>query len=74
MNIISYLTKTIGILVLLNICLFLIPKPIRKLINMLLNGVNKLFTMMFKYIKDYYSCDIKEEKQSNVIQFKRKAK
>lgn len=74
MNIISCLTKTIGILVLLNICLFLIPKPIRKLINMLLNGVNKLFTMMFKYIKDYYSYNIKEEKQSNVIQFKRKAK
>ena len=74
MNIISCLTKTIGILVLLNICLFLIPKPIRKLINMLLNGVNKLFIMMFKYIKDYYSCDVKAEKQSNVIQFKRKAK
>ena len=77
MNIINCLTKTIGILVLFNICLFLIPRPIKKLINVFLNGVNKLFTILFEYIEGYCVDNFKKEvspKSSNVVKFKRRAK
>ena len=72
MNIINCLTKTIGILVLFNICLFLIPRPIKKLINIIFKGANKLLTLLFEYIKNNGMDD--KPKTSNVVQFKRKAK
>ena len=78
MNLFETLTKTIGILALCNVCLFLIPKPIKKGINILLKGIFKLLSLTFEYIKDYSYNNLitkKEvsQKSSNVIKFKKKA-
>ena len=78
MNLFETLTKTIGILALFNVCLFLIPKPIKKVINILFKWILKLLSIIFEYIK-YYSYNnliTKKEvshKSSNVIKFKKKA-
>ena len=45
MNLFETLTKTIGILALFNVCLFLIPKPIKKCINILFKGIFKLLNL-----------------------------
>ena len=78
MNLFETLTKTIGILALFNVCLLLIPKPIKKGINILLKGIFKLLSITFEYIKDYSYNNLitkKEvsQKSSNVIKFKKKA-
>ena len=78
MNLFETLTKTIEILALFNVCLFLIPKPIKKGINILLKGILKLLSLTFEYIKDYSYNNLitkKEvsQKSSNVIKFKKKA-
>ena len=78
MNLFETLTKTIGILALFNVCLLLIPKPIKKGINILFKGIFKLLSLTFEYIKDYsYNNLITEkevsQKSSNVIKFKKKA-
>lgn len=78
MNLFETLTKTIGILALFNVCLFLIPKPIKKGINILFKGILKLLNFSFEYIKDYSYNNLitKKEvshKSSNVIKFKKKA-
>ena len=78
MNLFETLTKTIGILTLFNVCLFLIPKPIKKGINILFKGILKLLSITFEYIKDYSYNNLitkKEvsQKSSNVIKFKKKA-
>ena len=78
MNLFETLTKTIGILALFNVWLFLIPKPIKKCINILLKGIFKLLSLTFEYIKDYSYNNLitkKEvsQKSSNVIKFKKKA-
>ena len=78
MNLFETLTKTIGILTLFNVCLFLIPKPIKKGINILFKGIFKLLSITFEYIKDYSYNNLitKKEvshKSSNVIKFKKKA-
>ena len=78
MNLFETLTKTIGILTLFNVCLFLIPKPIKKGINILFKGILKLLNFSFEYIKDYSYNNLitkKEvsQKSSNVIKFKKKA-
>ena len=78
MNLFETLTKTIGILALFNVCLFLIPKPIKKGINILFKGILKLLSITFEYIKDYSYNNLitkKEvsQKSSNVIKFKKKA-
>ena len=78
MNLFETLTKTIGILTVFNVCLFLIPKPIKKGINILFKGIFKLLNLTFEYIKDYSYNNLitkKEvsQKSSNVIKFKKKA-
>ena len=78
MNLFETLTKSIGILTLFNICSCVIPKPIKKGINILLKGIFKLLSITFEYIKDYSYNNLitkKEvsQKSSNVIKFKKKA-
>ena len=78
MNLFETLTKTMGLLTLFTVRLFLIPKPIKKGINILLKGILKLLSLTFEYIKDYSYNNLitkKEvsQKSSNVIKFKKKA-